>query len=157
VGLIQGIRTLLSSSLKVKLAISLNFPDEEVRKHMMPVSKENPTKDILKLAREYSRKKDMVTFAYVLIHGINDSIKDADRLMKLVKGIPSKINLIPYNPHPALPFKRPTKKRITEFYNRLLTSSHTITMRKSKGQDIGAACGQLVASKSNSTDGVRKR
>jgi len=143
VGLIQGIRTLLMSPLKVKLAISLNFPDEEMRKDMIPITRENPLSELLKCAKEYSLRKNMVTFEYVLIDKINDTIKDARRLIGLLKGIPSKINLIPYNPCPALPYKCPSRKRMVRFYDYLLTSHHTVTLRKSRGQEIQAGCGQL--------------
>ena len=144
VGLIPGLEKLLVSSLKVKLAISLNFADQEMRKEMMPAARKNPLRQIIRLAREYSLKKNMVTFEYVLMDKVNDRIADARQLLRLLKGVPSKINLIPYNPHPLLPFKRPSDKKIQCFYNYLLASPHTITLRKSKGQEILAACGQLA-------------
>lgn len=144
VGLIEGIEYLLKSPLKAKLAISLNFPDEEMRKELMPVTKKNPLKEILKLARKYSLKKQLVTFEYVMIDNLNDRIEDARLLLKLLKGIPAKINLIPYNPHPLLPYKRPSEQKIEEFHQYLLTSHHTITLRKSRGQEILAGCGQLA-------------
>lgn len=144
VGLVQGICALLASPLKVKLAISLNFPDAEMRKEMMPATRKNPLKEILKLTKEYSLKKSMVTFEYVIIDKLNDRIKDAQRLLKLLKGIPSKINLIPYNPFPLLPYKRPSEKKIERFHQYLLASHHTITLRKSRGQEIFAGCGQLI-------------
>lgn len=145
VGLIQGIHALLLSPLKVKLAISLNFPDEKMRKEMMPITKKNPLKEVLKLAKEYSLKKNMVTFEYVIIDKLNDRIKDAQRLLQLLKGIPSKINLISYNPYPLLPYEQPSEKKVEKFLQCLLTSHHTITLRKSRGQEILAACGQLAA------------
>jgi 23S rRNA (adenine2503-C2)-methyltransferase len=144
VGLIDGINYLLKSSLKVKLAISLNFPDEKMRKEMMPIAKQNPMKEMLKLAKKYSLKKSMVTFEYVMIDKLNDRLKDAQRLLKLLRGIPSKINLIPYNPYPALPFKKPSDMKIKDFHQYLLSSKHTITLRKSRGQEILAGCGQLA-------------
>jgi 23S rRNA (adenine2503-C2)-methyltransferase len=144
VGLIDGIYYLLKSPLKVKLAISLNFPDENMRKEMMPITKQNPTKEILKLAKKYSLEKSMVTFEYVMINSLNDSLKDAQRLLKLLREIPSKINLIPYNSYPALPFKKPPDKKMKEFHQYLLSSKHTITLRKSRGQEILAGCGQLA-------------
>ncbi len=149
VGLIPGLEKLLASSLKAKLAISLNFADEEMRKEMMPAARENPLRHIIRLAREYSLKKNMVTFEYVLIDKVNDRIVDARQLLRLIKGVPTKINLIPYNPHPLLPFKRPSDKKVQYFYNYLLTSPHTITLRKSKGQEILAACGQLAVIERN--------
>jgi len=145
-GLTDGIRRLLNSPYKVKLAISLNFPDQKQRSKMMPINKKFPLSEILPLAKDYSIKKNMVTFEYVLIDKINDRIKDAQKLLDLLKGIPSKINLIPYNPHPRLPYKRPTPEKIDKFHQYLLRSHHTITMRKSRGQKILAGCGQLALS-----------
>jgi len=147
VGLIDGIDYLLKTGLKVKLAISLNFADEELRKEMMPVARKHPMHEILKLAKEYSLKKNMVTFEYVIIDNVNDRIKDAQRLLKLLKGIPAKINLIPYNPHPLLPYKQPSVKKIERFHQHLLTSHHPIMLRKSRGQEILAGCGQLAGNK----------
>jgi 23S rRNA (adenine2503-C2)-methyltransferase len=142
-GLIDGMRNLLNTQIKVKLAISLNFPDEDMRSEMMPVNRNNPLKEILQLAREYSVTRGMVTFEYVLIARMNDSINHARRLLSRIRGIPSKINLIPYNPVPSLPYKRPSQKTIDRFYQYLLNSHHTVTLRKSKGIEIHAACGQL--------------
>ncbi len=147
VGLLDGMEYFLKSSLKVKMAISLNFPDEAMRKQMMPITRKNPLSQILKIAKEYSLKKSMVTFEYILIDDLNDHIKDAQRLLKLLRGIPSKINLIPFNPYPQLPYERPSVKKIERFYQYLLTSRHTITLRKSRGQEIFAACGQLAGQK----------
>lgn len=150
-GIIDGMRTLLASPRKIKLAISLNFPDTEMRKHMMPVTVNNPLAEVLKLAREYSLKKSMVTFEYVLIDHINDHIQDARQLLGLIKGIPSKINLIPYNPYPGLPYRRPPDARVMRFQEFLLDSPHTVTLRRSKGEEIRAACGQLSSVPVHST------
>lgn len=143
-GIIEGMEELLNSPLKIKLAISLNFPDEEMRKEMMPVTRKNPIKEVLRIAREYSIKKQMVTFEYVMIKDLNDRLDDARRLLKLLKGIPSKINLIPYNEYPGLPYRSPNLERIIKFQEILYSASHTITLRKSKGQEILAGCGQLA-------------
>lgn len=143
-GIIDGITALLNSPFKVKLAISLNFVDEDMRAEMMPVTRKNRLKELLKLARRYSYEKHWVTFEYVLIQGINDSLKDARRLLRLIRDIPSKINLIPYNPHPRLQFKPPAQKQITQFYQYLLSSPHTVVLRKSRGKEILAGCGQLA-------------
>jgi 23S rRNA (adenine2503-C2)-methyltransferase len=144
VGLLNGIEQLLRSPVRVKLAISLNFADEEKRKELMPVTKSNPLRDLLRLAKVYSIEKEMVTFEYVMIDKINDSLKDAKKLLRMLKGIPSKINLIPYNEHPRLPFKRPIDAQIEKFYECLLDSYHTVVIRKSRGQNILAGCGQLA-------------
>lgn len=146
VGIIKGIRELLRSTIKAKLAISLNFADDQLRQKMMPVAKRNSLKELMSVAREYSTKKSMVTFEYVLIDRINDHLEDAERLLKLINGIPSKINLITYNPYPQLPYKRPSPTKVKRFHDFLLKSAHTITLRKSRGSRIHAGCGQLAAS-----------
>jgi 23S rRNA (adenine2503-C2)-methyltransferase len=144
IGLIDGLRRLIGSPLKTKLAISLNFPDEHQRQNMMPATKKNPLKEILKLAREYSEKKHLVTFEYVVIDGINDSIRDARLLLRLLKNIPSKINVIPYNQHPSLPYKTPAPAKLEQIEQVLMDSKHAVTTRKSRGQEILAGCGQLA-------------
>jgi 23S rRNA (adenine2503-C2)-methyltransferase len=145
-GLIQGMESLLRSPYRVKLAISLNFADEEKRKEFMPVALGNPLRELLRVAKAYSVRKEMVTFEYVMLRGINDGLNDAKQLRRLVSGIPAKINLIPFNEHPMLKYKRPTERRLNAFYNCLLESKHTVVIRKSRGQEIHAGCGQLAGS-----------
>ena len=145
-GLLEGMERLLRSPFRVKLAISLNFADDDKRKEFMPVARSNPLPEILKLARAYSKKKEMVTFEYVMIKDVNDSMRDAQNLIRLLRGIPSKINLIPLNEYPGLPHKRPTKQKLEAFFEKLLTSKHTVVIRKSRGQKILAGCGQLAGS-----------
>ncbi|UCD19775.1 MAG: 23S rRNA (adenine(2503)-C(2))-methyltransferase RlmN [candidate division WOR-3 bacterium] len=143
VGLVEGMEALLRSPIRVKLAVSLNFADEEQRREYMPAARYNSLVDIMKVAKAYSCEKELVTFEYVMIKDVNDRLSDAKRLVRLLKGVPSKINLIPYNEHPRLPFRRPADQRIEEFYGFLLNSHHTVVIRKSKGQEILAGCGQL--------------
>jgi len=143
-GVIEGMDRLLKSSLRVKLAISLNFADEEQRKEFMPVARHNPLHDLLRIAKAYSREKEMVTFEYVMIRNVNDRNHDARNLVRLLKGIPSKINLIPLNEHPGLRFNRPDERAVEIFHEELLKSKHTVVIRKSHGQKILAGCGQLA-------------
>jgi 23S rRNA (adenine2503-C2)-methyltransferase len=145
-GLIEGIEMLLRSPFRVKLAISLNFADDDLRREYMPVACNNPLSEIVKLARVYSKQKEMVTFEYVMIKGVNDSIRDAQNLIRLLRGIPAKINLIPLNEFPGLPYKGPTEQSLKAFFEKLLTSAHTVVIRKSRGQKILAGCGQLAGS-----------
>ncbi|HEX7319233.1 MAG TPA: 23S rRNA (adenine(2503)-C(2))-methyltransferase RlmN [bacterium] len=152
IGLIEGLRRLIDSPLKAKLAISLNFPDEQQRQNMMPATKKNPLREVLKLAREYSEKKHMVTFEYVVIDGINDRVRDARLLLRLLKNIPSKINLIPYNQHPSLPYKTPTLSKLEQIEQVLMDSKHAVTTRKSRGQEILAGCGQLALTTAGSKE-----
>lgn len=128
------------------LAISLNATTDEVRSRLMPVNKVYPLKTLFaSLKRIPLPPRRRITFEYVLLEGINDRDEDARRLVKLLKGIPSKVNLIPFNPVDDREFKRPSDERILRF-QKILTESHlTALIRKSKGQDILAACGQLRA------------
>jgi len=110
----------------------------------MPINKSHPLKEILSICRNYPlRPRERITFEYVLIDGVNDSVADAKRLVKLLKGIPSKINLIPLNEAPEIPFKRSREERIKQFQEILLNQGLTAIIRTSKGKDISAACGQL--------------
>ncbi len=147
IGLINGIEELSRSKYKVKLAISLNFADESIRNDMMPATRNSTIHDLLKIARAYSKSKSMITFEYVLIKNINDRAADAERLKTLLKGIRCKLNIIPFNEYPGLPFKKPDETIIKNFYETMLDSKFTVTLRRSKGSDILAACGQLATTK----------
>lgn len=128
----------------ISLSISLNAPDNDTRTRIMPINKKFPIRDILDVAGKYPKvHKRMVTFEYVLIKDINDSESQAEELAKLLKGIRCKINLIPYNENPYSEFKRPPDERILRFQQILMKHNYTATVRKSRGQDISAACGQL--------------
>lgn len=144
VGILDGIKKLLSSNLNVNLALSINFADQKLRRQMMPAAKANPLVDVLKLISRYSHKKRMVSGEYILFSGLNDSKEDARDLLNLLKNTSIKINLIPFNPCPDLEFKRPSPERVLAFYKILSKSKHEVTIRKSRGKDIYAGCGQLA-------------
>ncbi len=128
----------------VSLSVSLNAPDDDIRSLIMPINKKFPIQSILRVASQYPKiHKRMVTFEYVMIQGINDSPEDAKKVARLLRGIRCKINLIPYNENPFSDFKRPTDEAIAEFQQILKNHNYTATIRKSRGQDISAACGQL--------------
>jgi len=144
VGLIPELEKLAKEPIRFRLAISLNASDDEIRSYLMPINKSHPLKEILSICRNYPlRPRERITFEYVLIDGVNDSVADAKRLVKLLKGIPSKINLIPLNEAPEIPFKRSREERIKQFQEILLNQGLTAIIRTSKGKDISAACGQL--------------
>jgi 23S rRNA (adenine2503-C2)-methyltransferase len=146
-GIPEIIKKLADESLKIKLAISLNAPNDKKRNQLMPINKKHPLKALLEAVKYYTRKKKgRVTFEYVLIKDFNDSKKDALELSKLVQGIPCKINLIPYNSVPDIPFEKPSEKKIIAFRDYLYPRCPAVTLRKSKGEDIQAACGQLCTS-----------
>ena len=126
------------------LAISLNATTDEVRNEIMPINHKYPIAELLSAAKAYTQAlKKRLTFEYVLIHGVNNSYQDAHRLMKLVKGIPCKINLIAYNTTTDL-LKRPSDDQVRKFAQWIEPMNVPITLRLSRGQDIDGACGQLV-------------
>jgi 23S rRNA (adenine2503-C2)-methyltransferase len=142
-GLVPAIEE-LGKRVDVSLAISLNGTTDEQRSAIMPVNKKWNIEKLLTACRNYplgSHRR--ITFEYVMLKGINDSLEDAARLVKLVRGIPSKINLIPFNEHSGSEFKRPSDTVIREFQKYLLDRELTATVRISRGRDILAACGQL--------------
>lgn len=143
-GVTSKILNLPKEAPMVNLAISLNATTDEIRSSIMPVNKTYPLKVLLETCRKFSLpKRKKITFEYVLIKKINDSDEDAKRLVKLLKGIPSKINLIPFNPFKDSEFQRPDDTQVLKFQQILLDSHLTAIVRKSNGIDISAACGQL--------------
>jgi 23S rRNA (adenine2503-C2)-methyltransferase len=129
----------------VKLAVSLNATTDEVRTALMPLNRRWPLRDLLAACRSFPMKKGRrITFEYVLLGGVNDSDEDAVRLSRLVKGIPAKVNLIPYNENPGLGFRAPVPGRVEAFRDRLVLANVTAVVRRNRGGDIAAACGQLA-------------
>jgi 23S rRNA (adenine2503-C2)-methyltransferase len=127
-----------------RLAISLNASNEETRSHLMPINRRYSLEKILALCRNFPlRPRTRITFEYVMVEGINDSSQDARRLLRILKGIPSKINLIPLNEAQEIPFKRPSDEKIKRFQEILMEGGVTAIIRTSKGREISAACGQL--------------
>jgi 23S rRNA (adenine2503-C2)-methyltransferase len=144
VGLLPELEALSKSKAPFRLAISLNASDEETRTYLMPVNRRYPLNRVLTLCRNFPlRRRIRITFEYVLVEGINDSSQDAKRLLRILKGIPSKINLIPLNEAPEIPFKRPSEERVRRFQEILMEGGLTAIVRNSKGREISAACGQL--------------
>lgn len=143
-GIIPQIKKLAKENLKVKLAISLNATTDQTRNKLMPINKKYPLSKLLSTVKSYAiDTKRRITFEYILIGDVNDSDEDALRLAKLIRGIPCKINLIAYNPIVSIEFEKPSKERIEKFRDILYPRCPAVIIRKSKGEDIGAACGQL--------------
>ena len=144
-GLVTAVRKFGQERLNVCLAVSLNATTDEVRSVIMPVNKAFPLSELLGALREFpleGRKK--ITFEYVMLHGINDTVEDLRRLPKLLNGIQSKVNLIPYNENAGLGYKAPPREWVYEWQSNLLKKGLDATVRWSKGADISAACGQLA-------------
>jgi 23S rRNA (adenine2503-C2)-methyltransferase len=146
VGLVPGIEKLGQLDPAPNLAISLNATTDEVRDRIMPVNRKWPIAKLLEAARRFPLAHGRrVTFEYVLLAGVNDSDADADRLVRLVRGMPCKVNLIPWNPFQGPAFERPSAERIRTFQERLRASDMAVYIRTPRGDDIDAACGQLAA------------
>jgi 23S rRNA (adenine2503-C2)-methyltransferase len=146
VGLVPGIEKLGKLSPAPNLAISLNATTDEVRDRIMPVNRKWPIAKLLEAARGFPLAHGRrVTYEYVLLAGVNDSDADADRLVRLLRGMPCKVNLIPWNPFQGPQFERPSAERIRAFQERLRAAHMAVYIRTPRGDDIDAACGQLAA------------
>jgi 23S rRNA (adenine2503-C2)-methyltransferase len=144
-GLVPQIRR-LGLETPVKLAISLNATTDEQRDALMPLNRRYPLAELLAACRSFPVKQGRrITFEYVLLRGVNDADADAERLAALLRGIPAKVNLIPYNENPGLGFRAPEPARVEAFRDHLLRSAITVVVRRNRGTDIAAACGQLAA------------
>jgi 23S rRNA (adenine2503-C2)-methyltransferase len=146
-GVVPSIERLLEEDLTIGLAISLNAWNNELRSRYMPINGKYPIERLIQIAkRYYSRTGRRVTFEYVLIHGVTDTVEAAAALEKLLGGFPCKINLIPINPVAAAPrYKFPSDEQTDRFAEELHRRNLSATVRRSRGQDIMGACGQLTA------------
>jgi 23S rRNA (adenine2503-C2)-methyltransferase len=148
-GLVSGIDKLGQLMPAPNLAISLNATTDEVRDQLMPVNKRWPIAALLDAARRFPLSHGRrVTFEYVMLAGVNDTDADADRLPRLLRGIPTKVNLIPWNGFAGPPYQRPSAERIRTFQERLRAGGLAVYIRSPRGDDIDAACGQLAARES---------
>ncbi len=145
VGIVERIYDFVEFPLQVKLAISLNATSDKIRNKIMPINKRYPLEKLFSAIRYYtSKKKKRVTFEYVLIKDVNDRPQDIIRLQKLIGKIPCKINIIPFNPFPGSLYQSPSLEETKTFVEKLYPKLLCVTIRKSKGTDILAACGQLA-------------
>ncbi|MGO9243624.1 MAG: 23S rRNA (adenine(2503)-C(2))-methyltransferase RlmN [Verrucomicrobiia bacterium] len=144
VGLVPRIKQLADEPMQIRLAVSLHGATDEVREKIMPVNRKYPLKELLAACDYYANtKKRMMTFEYILIDGVNDSLEQAHKLGAIARRLHAKVNLIPYNPVEGLPWKRPDRDRCKMFQHTLQSHDVTSTLRMEKGTDINAACGQL--------------
>ena len=135
----------LGKDLPVNLAVSLNAGDDKTRNILMPINKKYPLTRLTEALKHFPLHKGRrITFEYILIKNINDRLSDATNVARLLKDLRAKINLIPFNRYNGSPFEEPDEKRILAFQDELIRKNHTVTIRKSKGADISAACGQLI-------------
>ena len=145
VGIVPGIERLAREPLMPNLAISLHATTDEQRTALVPPNTKYPLAAILDACRRFPlKKRSRITFEYVLLNGVNDTPEDARRLATLLLGIKAKVNLIPLNAAPGIPFERPPDARVDRFAQVLADRHLTVSVRKSRGRDIRAACGQLI-------------
>ena len=131
----------------VSLAISLHAPTDELRNELVPINKKYPIKELIAACQRYLKvmgERRVITIEYTLIDGVNDQPEQARQLAQLLRSLPCKINLIPFNPFPNTRYKRPPRKVVLAFQQILANAGYTATMRTTHGDDIDAACGQLV-------------
>jgi 23S rRNA (adenine2503-C2)-methyltransferase len=130
----------------INLAVSLNAPDDDTRNRIMPINKKYPLRELIGALRNYPLKRGRrITLEYVLLHRINDSLDHARALVQLIRGLKVKVNLIPFNPYPGSSFTSPPEKDVLRFQEILIDAHIHAIVRKSKGGEIAAACGQLAS------------
>lgn len=144
-GIVPALRELHEVS-DVSLAVSLHAPNNELRDQLVPINKKYPLEELIPACRDFVKgdKRRKVTWEYVMLDGINDSIAHAKQLIRLLEGTPSKMNLIPFNPFPGSDYKTSPPEKIEAFRQRLMKAGIISITRKTRGGDIDAACGQLV-------------
>ncbi|MBE9516528.1 MAG: 23S rRNA (adenine(2503)-C(2))-methyltransferase RlmN [Proteobacteria bacterium] len=136
----------LKREAPVALAISLHAANDDLRDELVPINKKHPISELVEACKAYldNQPRQRVTVEYIMLDGVNDSMKDAKALIRCLQGLPSKVNLIPFNPFPGAPYQRSSDEAILKFQDRLMGSGIMTTLRKTRGEDIDAACGQLA-------------
>ncbi len=145
-GVVPGIRR-LAAETDVSLAISLHAPTDELRNELVPVNRKYPIAVLLDACRDFlavSGARKSITVEYTLIDGVNDSPEQARELARVLKDFPCKVNLIPFNPFDLSDYRRPSGNRVRNFHRTLMDAGYIVTIRTTRGDDISAACGQLV-------------
>ena len=150
VGVLPALERLATEPLMPNLAISLHATTEDQRDMLVPVNRKYGLEDIIKAARKFpAKRRSRITFEYVLLSGVNDTADDARRLVRLLGNFRCKVNLIPLNEAAGIPFQRPSDENVDKFASILANARITVSVRKSRGRDIRAACGQLIVEGAN--------
>jgi len=157
-GLVPGIDR-LRDACPVALAVSLHAPNDELRNELVPINRKYPIRELLAACLRYIEKapRELVMFEYVMIEGVNDSVALARQLAALVRDVPCKINLIPFNPFAGVQYRRSAPEAIARFRDVLMQAGLVATVRKTRGDDIEAACGQLAGRVQDRTQRNRRR
>ena len=149
-GIIPEMKRLRELS-EVSLAVSLHAPNDTLRNELVPINKKYPLVQLMDVCRTYFSDRRVVTFEYVMLKGVNDQIEHADELIALLKDVPAKVNLIPFNPFPMTHYERSSRNAIYAFRDRLIAADINTITRKTRGDDIDAACGQLAGEVADKT------
>jgi len=145
VGVLPALERLATEPFMPNLAISLHSTTEEQRDALVPINRKYGLQDLLDACRRFPlKRRNRITFEYVMLDQVNDTPEDARRLVKLLQGIKAKVNLLPLNAAPGIPFDRPSDERVNRFASILADHHVTVSVRRSRGRDIRAACGQLI-------------
>jgi 23S rRNA (adenine2503-C2)-methyltransferase len=145
VGVLPALERLAKEPIMPNLAISLHAPTDLQRGQLVPINRKYGVADIIEACKRFPlKKRSRITFEYVLLAGVNDSVKDARVLAKLLREVKAKVNLIPLNAAAGIPFQRPSDAAIDRFARTLAGEGLVVSVRKSRGRDIRAACGQLI-------------
>jgi 23S rRNA (adenine2503-C2)-methyltransferase len=145
VGVLPALERLATEPVMPNLAVSLHATTEELRDRLVPVNRKYGLADLIGACRRFpTTRRQRITFEYVLLRDVNDTPEDATRLARLLTGMRAKVNVIPLNSAPGIPFERPSDDRIDQFAKDLAAQGVTVSVRKSRGRDIQAACGQLL-------------
>jgi 23S rRNA (adenine2503-C2)-methyltransferase len=149
----------LRDECPVALAVSLHAPNDKLRDELVPINQKYPLKVLLAACQRYLERapRDFITFEYVMLEGVNDSVQQARELVNLVHEVPCKFNLIPFNPFPQTHYKRSRPEAIQRFRDVLMHADIVTTTRKTRGDDIAAACGQLAGQVQDKTKRTRQR
>lgn len=149
----------LRDECPVALAVSLHAPNDALRDQIVPINRKYPLKELMAACQRYLEKapRDFVTFEYVMLDGVNDKPEHAKQLLSLVKNVPCKFNLIPFNPFPDSGYKSSSRDNIARFRDILMQAEYIVTTRKTRGDDIDAACGQLAGQVQDKTRRAEKR
>jgi 23S rRNA (adenine2503-C2)-methyltransferase len=142
---LPALERLATEPMMPNLAISLHATTEDQRDMLVPVNRKYGLKELLDACRRFPvKRRERITFEYVMLSGVNDTPEDARRLVRLLHGIRGKVNLLPLNEAAGIPFERPSDERVNQFARTLASHGVTVSVRKSRGRDIRAACGQLI-------------
>jgi len=145
VGVVPGLARLAKEPVMPNVAISLHATTDEQRDVLVPINRKYKLRDLIEVCKTFPlRRRGRMTFEYVLLAGVNDTLDDARRLVRLLSGLKFKVNLLPLNEAPGIPFRRPSDEQINAFARTLADRGVLVSVRKSRGRDIRAACGQLI-------------